>query len=169
MMWRRSVSSTAPAPRARQVPPGLFPPPVQASGFDARCFPRLSSVLQWSVMRPLLARRSHPAPTTPFVFSSFEGRAGRCPHPLLRRPTGGRWLGVVCWPPDACQRLWSMHPPQSRVPPSGRHRSWRWSGRLGWQLAANLHRGEATQTLLLGHDHYTETQNRDNSQILVTT
>ena len=144
MMWRRSVSSTAPAPRARQVPPELFPPPVQASGLDARHFLRLSSMLQWSVMRSLLAQRRYPAPSTPFVSSSFEGRAGRCPHPLLHRLKGGRWLGTICWQPAVCQQLWSMHPPQPRVPPSGRLRSWHWSGRLGWQLAANPHQGVET-------------------------
>jgi len=98
MTWRRSVSSTVLAPRARRVPPGLFPRPVPAPGLGARPLCRLSSALQWSVMRSPLARRSHPAPSTLVVSSSFEGRVRRCLHPLFHHLTVGRWPNDACWP-----------------------------------------------------------------------
>jgi hypothetical protein len=151
------------APRARRVPPGLFPRPVPAPGLGARPLCHLSSMLQWSVMRSPLARRSHPAPSTPVVSSSFEERVRRCLHPLFHHLTVGRWPGDVCWLPTACQQPWPLPPPQPRVWPSRRLRPWHWSGRLGQQLAANPHQGVETRTLLPCHGHYSGKHKGDNT------
>ena len=120
-------------------------------------------MLQWSVMRFLLTQRSHPAPSTPVVSSSFEGRVGRCLHPLFHHPTEGRWPDDVFWTPAACQQPWPLPPLQPQVRPSRRLRPCHWSRGLGRQLAANPHQGVETRTLMPYHDHYSGKHKGDNT------
>ena len=139
MTWRRRVSSAVLAPRAVRVTPGLPLHLAPMLGLGAQPLHRLSLVPQWPTMWVQPAQRSRLAQSTPVASSSFEGRVGRCLHPLFHHLIVGRWPNDVCWPPAACQQPWPLPPPQPRVRPSRRLRPWHWSGRLGRQLAANPH------------------------------